>query len=122
MHALRKAFFDRNCQALDEHGIDLLHGQTWRDDLVKQWYNRTNAKKAWVEFSADVNRRTVQQITWDDWGVLMLIFDLLGYSTADNNQTTRIFQACVGVVVDGIIGPITWRALKARLREYGMIQ
>lgn len=122
MHALRRAFFEASTEALNAHAVDLLYGQTWRDELVKRWYEVISEKKAWVAFSQEVNRCKVEAVSWDNWGLLMLIFDLLGYSTADNNQATRIFQACAGVSVDGVIGPITWRALKDRLRAYGMIQ
>jgi hypothetical protein len=122
IHAVRRALFDHQYQEINEHAVDLMHGQTWRDALLQSWYETLNPNKAWADFSTDVNERQTARMTWDDWGIIMLILDLLGYSTADNNQSIRYFQASAGVVVDGIVGPITWRALKERLRALGYIK
>lgn len=122
IHAARKALFDHDYHGLNEHAADLMYGQNWRDALLQSWYECSNPKKAWSAFSADVNGREVTRTTWEDWGLMMLIMDLLGYSTADNSQSVRFFQASAHVAVDGIVGPVTWGALKQRLRSLGLIR
>lgn len=124
IHEVRKAFFGQDYQALDAATVDLFHGLMWRDQKICDWYGLANPQKAWRRFAEDICSKQVVRTHWDVWGLLLLIFDLLGYHTgpAAGDASIRIFQRSAGLDADGIVGPLTWRALRQRLQLRGLVK
>lgn len=124
LHAVRRGLLPDSYDGPVWDDTDLMHGQTWRDEKVREWYSIKSPQKAWAVFSEDVNSQQVRVNQWDLWGLTLLSFELLGYvmGQGTNDTSIRLFQRCMAVKADGIVGPITWRALKRRLKDQRLIR
>lgn len=144
MHEVRRAIWDDwrpivEYEAMSRYRADLRYGAVWRDEAVIQTVraiasSEGNSRdpssevawsRAWAAWAGMKSRPKASQV----WAKLGL--HLLGYAITscaecdwaepsfdtDDLQSVSIFQRMAGLQVDGIVGPVTARALEVRLWE-----
>lgn len=139
IHLVRAAVFGGVSDPMwDQYRNNFLYGQEWRDSLIQNWAAsllgsseaiiRMDIKEevAWSRFGSAVNA-FVDHRGFGPLGRVMLA--LLGYYfsgsidgdvSEDDIESVRLFQRLMGLYVDGKPGPITKRALIARLADRGI--